>query len=85
MLKRICIIMCACSLAGMWSGCKRNPQKKIDTLANEGLLPGISNVFTVYDDELKTGGNLFTFPGGENQTVDLNNRTKPLTGEFCIK
>lgn len=66
-------------------GCDRNPLKKTSILAEEGLLPGINSTFIVYDDVLKTGGNLFTYPGGENQVVDLESRNAPFSGKKCIR
>jgi len=66
-------------------GCERHPFKKTSTLADEGLLPSVSPVFIVYDDEIKTGGNLFTFPGGENQVVSLDEADNPVAGKRCIR
>ncbi|MFH1378837.1 MAG: hypothetical protein ABII23_01045 [bacterium] len=65
-------------------GCDRHPFKNTSALESEGLLPEVSSEFIIYDDQIKTGGNLFTFPGGENQTVDLESRDNPCRGKKAI-
>lgn len=83
MHKIIRIFFTAAVIAGI-TGCDRHPFKKVSTLRDEGLLPSVNATFIVYDDELKTGGNLFVFPGGENQTVELKWQDRPYRGKNCI-
>jgi hypothetical protein len=55
-------------------GCKRNPiDRLIDPVPSEAQpFPATGGRYTVYDDELKTGGGLGLIPGGQNQTINLN-------------
>jgi hypothetical protein len=55
------------------AGCKHNPIERLADPNPSGArpFPATGGVYTIYDDELKTGGGLGFIPGGENQTIDL--------------
>jgi hypothetical protein len=58
-------------------GCEKDPVDRLTNPLSEGAVPGYSGTYIVYDDELKTGGNLALIPGGENQEIDLSDRSAP--------
>lgn len=59
------------------AGCKRNITDRLVDPNVNAAVPQSSGLFTVYDDELKTGGGLGFIPGGENQSIDLLDQTDP--------
>ncbi|MBV9079982.1 MAG: hypothetical protein JO102_02560 [Elusimicrobia bacterium] len=67
-MKRIFI---ASALALLLTACRRNPIERLVNPVPEGAVPGISGVYVIYDDELKTGGGVEFIPGGENQSADF--------------
>lgn len=54
--------------------CRDNPVERLANPLTGGVVPQSSGIYTIYDDELKTGGGLAFIPGGENQSIDLENQ-----------
>jgi len=59
------------------AGCKRNPVERLTNPYPDGAVPESSGIYTLYDDELKTGGGVAFIPGGENQSIDFQDRSSP--------
>ncbi len=66
-------------------GCRKNPIERLTNPVPGGAVPLSSGVFTIYDDELKTGGGLALIPAGGNQLVDLSNRDNPVNAGTQVK
>lgn len=73
--KRIPVFISALMLLGV--GCKKNPVDRLMNPLPEGDVPGTSGIYTIYDDELKTGGGLALIPEAANQSIDLNDQSSP--------
>jgi len=65
------------ALAVLASGCRTNPVERLSDPVADGAVPKTSGVFTLYDDELKTGGGLAFIPLADNQSIDLQNHDAP--------
>ena len=66
-------------------GCKRNPVDRLRDPYPGGSVPLTSGVFTIYKDELKTGGGFGFIPTGENQTIDSADTSSPRLTARSIK
>src|SRR5436189_4114313 len=71
-------------LAGFGFSCKRNPVDRLLNPVPAGMVNGIGPNFYIYDDDLKTGGGLGFFPGGENQAIGLEDDTTPARSPNAI-
>ena len=67
----------AACFALTFAGCEKNPVERLTNPLPGGVVPQASEVYTIYDDELKTGGGLAFIPGGENQVIDLRDQSGP--------
>jgi len=66
-------------------GCEKNPIDRLTNPLNDGVVPGTSGVFVIYDDEPKTGGGVAFIPGGENQNIDFSDRSGPHDGKKDLR
>ena len=82
MLRQLVIGFAAICLC---SACGRNRLESQRDRFTAGATDNFGSVYVIYDEELKTGGGLLIFPGGENQMIDLENRENPFGGKQCIK
>jgi hypothetical protein len=79
-------------LMGMFlTSCERNPLERLSDPFPGGALNAWSGVFIVYNDDLRTGGNVAFIPSdvappANNQSIDfLNTEENPPEGLNCIK
>src|ERR1041385_398507 len=79
---RICWAVC---VAFILAGCKKNPIDRLVNPVPDGALSQTNHIFVIYDDELKTGGGLGLFPGGENQTITLLDASSPRRSDNQIR
>lgn len=61
----------------LFAGCERNPVDRLVNPIFDGAVPQTSGIFVVFDDELKTGGGIQLIPGGENQSLNAQDRSLP--------
>lgn len=59
------------------AGCRKNPIERLTNPYANAQVPGVSGTFTIYDDELKTGGAVGFIPSGENQSMDFQDTSSP--------
>ncbi len=67
------------------AGCEKNPIDRLTNPMPDGAVPDTSGIYVVYDDELKTGGGVAFTPGGENQTIDMENTDSPQLSKKAIR
>ncbi|MFN0118558.1 MAG: hypothetical protein ACKVQC_09745 [Elusimicrobiota bacterium] len=60
-----------------FSACKRNPVERLTNPMSESAVPQSAAIYTIYDEELKTGGGLGFIPSGDNQSINLADQTSP--------
>jgi len=65
--------------------CERNPVDRLVDPNLDGSLNQSSGVFIIYEEEFKTGGGMGFIPGGENQSVDVLDRTSPRRSKAQIR
>lgn len=65
------------ALAVGTTSCKKNPIERLVNPYGDSSVPGISGTYTIFDDELKTGGAVGFIPFGENQSIDFSDKTSP--------
>lgn len=61
----------------LMTGCEKNPIERLVNPYNDASVPGVSGSFFIYDDELKTGSAVAFIPFGENQNLDVADKTSP--------
>jgi hypothetical protein len=66
-----------CLVAFALGGCEKDPHDKLDNPLDSGAVNETSGIYTLYDDEIKTAGGVAFIPGGENQSINLDDRTAP--------
>ncbi|MFH1368552.1 MAG: hypothetical protein ABII64_05440 [Elusimicrobiota bacterium] len=87
-MKKILMILLVTShwsLVTMFCGCSKNPVTQLIEPVTVNASPQWSGNWTLYDDELKTGGDVMMIGWGGNFTVDFNCRENPCEGVKCIK
>ena len=57
------VIPLLCAVVLIIAGCGESPVDKLTNPLSEGALSGTSGIYTIYDDQLQTGGNIALFPG----------------------
>lgn len=67
------------------SACRRNPIERLTNPYPDGAVPQSSGVYTLYDEELKTGGGVSFNPGGENQSINFADHDAPHSGANQIR
>jgi len=66
-------------------GCGRNRTHNPQDMLGAGATGRYGSVFVLYDDELKTGGGVYLYPSGDNQSLDTDSRELPYAGARCIR
>lgn len=79
------IIAVLLPLSALFAGCDKNPMNKLKEASTASNSSSWSGTYVVYDDELRTGGDVMMIGWGDNFTVDFNSRENPLNGVKCIK
>jgi hypothetical protein len=74
-----------CSLVTVLAGCNKNPVTQLVQPSTVNTSSQWSGTFTLYDDDLKTGGGVMGIGWGPNFVVDFNSRENPYAGVKCIK
>jgi hypothetical protein len=67
------------------TACKRNPVDRLVDPTADGVVPGSSGIYTIFDDEIKTGGGLGLIPGADNQTIDVTDQSAPKRSIHAIR
>jgi hypothetical protein len=58
-------------------GCEKNPVDRLVNPLPDGDVSQSSGIFSIYSDELTTGGGVGFIPGGENQAIDFLDQSSP--------
>ncbi len=66
------------------SGCKKDTTGLLSNSLPDGVAPQSSGVFNIYKDELLTGGGAALVPGGENQSLSLEEFGAASEGRFNV-
>lgn len=67
-----------------FSACDKNPAGRLTDPMPEGTAPGQGAAWTLYDDELRTGGGVYFFPESDNQSLSLESRDASAAGAQSI-
>ncbi|MFH1282490.1 MAG: hypothetical protein ABII27_02380 [bacterium] len=73
-----------CSLIA-FTACGKDKIKRSEKIFNEGATNQFDSIYVVYDDEMLTGGEVSSIPGGESQEIDLEHKNNPFGGKNSVK
>jgi len=81
------VIPLVCAVVLIIAGCSESPVDKLTNPISEGALAGTAGVYTIYDDQLQTGGNFALFPGDyhEHDVVEEISGGCSESPDMCIK
>jgi len=66
-------------------GCKKNPTDKLVNSINNGVVPRSSGIFLIFKNELYTGGGISFVPGGENQSLSVQDQSSPQLDHWQLR
>ncbi|MBN1823955.1 MAG: hypothetical protein JW803_06535 [Endomicrobiales bacterium] len=67
------------------AGCEKNPTSKLVNPSSSNTIGSWTGSWTLYDDELKTGGAVMLYTETDGVEIDFNDTDAPRVGSKCLK
>jgi hypothetical protein len=80
-LSSLIVVLCCLALAS----CQKDPVNHLINPTASNTAGGWSGVWTIYDDDLKTGGTVMMFTSKDGQQIDFASKENPHTGAQSLK
>lgn len=81
----IILIIGLLAVLPVFSGCDKEPMNKLVNPLQSNTTGNWSGVWTLYDDEVKTGGDIMNYTTHEGVGLQFDCRDNPHSGSQCIK